>query len=93
MNNLHWAIISSDLRVKQPTGGFVYHEVCDIQVKHQTTEEEAIGRAKKILKRKYYFVRCVLECDCAKHSLDHRLTLENSKELVKALKKTLPSDE
>lgn len=93
MNNLHWAVTASDERIKQATGGYVYHLAVDIQIKHLKNEKEAIQKAKEIIKRKYYFLRSVIECECASHSLQHRKTLEVNKDLVKTMKKQLGNND
>ena len=93
MNNLHWIILASDLIVPQKTGGGVFHCAVDIQVKHQSNEEEAIKRAKELIKRKYYKLRSVLECDCTQHNLQHRRSLEVAKKTQDALIKIMGHEE
>ncbi len=92
MNNLHWAITASNELTKLPNGGGTVHWAVDIQVKHQFTEEQAISRAKQIVSRKHYFLRSVLECDCAEHNLHHRKQEELSKKSIELLKKQLGED-
>ena len=86
MKNLHWAITASDEKHKLATGGYTLHQVVDIQVKHATTEKEAIKQAKKIIKRKWLFLRSVVECDCTKEEATRNKSLEISKETIKAYK-------
>ncbi len=93
MTNLHWAITASDEKHKLPTGGYSLHQIVDIQIRHSDSEKEAIKRAKQIIKRKWFFLRSVVECDCAKHAVQYRKTLEMSQELNKAIKKQLGSED
>lgn len=93
MKNLHWDINATDKLIKQKDGDYRIHFGVNIQVKHLETEEEAIARAKEIVKRKHYYLRGVLECECAKHNMQHLRQLEATKEYTKVLKKQLRSDE
>ena len=88
MNNLHWAITAYNENIGERLPFAV-----DIQVRHQKTEEEELIKAKELIKRENYFVRSVLECDCAKHNLQHFKTLEINKDLVKAMKKQFTSND
>lgn len=92
MKNLHWAIWASDKIITVNSDERLLWPV-DIQVKHCENEEEAILRAKEIIKRQYYKLRSVLECDCAQHNLQYRKTLEVSKETAKTLKKMLSKED
>ncbi len=64
--------------------------VVDIQVRHCDDEEAAISKAKELIKRKYYILRSVVECDCAIHSAQHTRSLEATRELTKIMKKQFP---
>lgn len=93
MNNLHWTITASDEKHKLATGGYTLHQIVDISVKHLGTEEEALKRAKQIVKRKHMFLRAVSECNCAKEALNHRKQLEATKEYTKIFKKHLGGED
>lgn len=89
--NLHWSIYGSNIVEHNKNKSYILHDVCDIQVKHLPNEKEAIKYAKKILNRKYYMVRAVLECDCSLHAMHHRQFVDANKETVKTLKKIIDS--
>ena len=88
MKNLHWAIWGANEKVKIGEDE-KFSWAVDIQIKHCNNEEEAILRAKEIIERKFYIIRSVIECDCAKHYLQQRKTLELNKEILELNKKHL----
>lgn len=92
MNNLHWSITATD-KITPKDDEYRIHYAVNIMVKHLVTEEEAINRAKEIINRQHYILSSVFECDCVQHNLQHRRILETTKDLAKAIKKTLGTDE
>lgn len=91
MTNLHWAISAFDKIVeftnKDGYEDYRAHFMVDIQIEHASSEEEAIEIAKKIIKRKHYHVRMILECHCLANNAEKSRQLELNREQIKLFKK------
>ena len=86
MTHRHWTIMAWESTRDNPTGGVFYDEIMRIKVSADT-EDEALKKAKGIVKRKGYRIEEVYEC-----GIDHEqsqdmqmLALEMQAKMLKKL--------
>ena len=84
MSHKHWYIQAYKHRMKISTGGFTIDDFVEVQV-NASDEKEALIKAKKNIKRKYYRVFKVWDCE-QEHELDQEMRMQDLEVKTKLLK-------